>query len=50
MGTIGLSQFVQEISWEKEKELGDDQLSPTAWELAVADLAAYGASDSEGEG
>jgi hypothetical protein len=49
MGTIGLSQFVQEIGWEKGKEMGDDEVSPTAWETALANLAAYGADDSFGD-
>jgi hypothetical protein len=30
IGTIGLSQFVQEIGWEKGKEIGDNEMSPTA--------------------
>jgi hypothetical protein len=34
MGTIGLSQFVQEIGWEKEKEMGDKKVSLTAWEYS----------------
>jgi hypothetical protein len=50
IGTIGLGQFVQEIGWEKGEGLGDDQISSTAWETALADMAAYGADDSEREG
>jgi len=49
MGTIGLNQFVQEIGWEKGKEMGDDEVSPTAWETALAELAAYGADNSIGD-
>jgi hypothetical protein len=49
MGTIGLSKFVQEIGWEKGKEMGDDEVSPAAWETALANLSAYGANDSGGD-
>ena len=49
MGTIGLGQFVQEIGWEKGKEMSDDEVSPTAWETALANLAAYGTNDSGGD-
>jgi hypothetical protein len=39
MGAISLNQFVQEIGWEKGKEIGSDEVSPTAWETTLADLA-----------
>jgi hypothetical protein len=45
MGTIGLSQFVQ----EKGKEMGNNEVSPTAWETDLANLAAYGVNDSVGD-
>jgi hypothetical protein len=48
-GTIGLSQFVQEVGWEEGKEMGDDEVSLTAWETTLANLAAYGANDSGGD-
>ena len=29
--------------------MGDDEVSPTAWETALAELAAYGADNSIGD-
>ena len=29
--------------------MGDDEVSPTAWETALANLAAYSANDSGGD-
>jgi len=49
MGTIGLNQFVQEISWEKGKEIGSDEVLSTTWETTLTNLAAYGADDSIGD-
>jgi len=46
MGAVGLGQFIEEIGWEKGKELDiKASLAPTAWEAALAELAAYGAAD-----
>ena len=55
MGAMGLGQFIEEIGWEKGKELDiKASLAPTAWEAALAELAAYRAAndvgDSEEEG
>ena len=52
IGTVGLSQFVQEIGWEKEKEMGGDEVSQTTWETALANLQAYDydEEDSKEEG
>jgi hypothetical protein len=60
MGALGLAQFVEEIGWVDGKGQGgnggiggDSEVSLTPWEAALAELAAYGASDvydSEAEG
>jgi hypothetical protein len=46
MGTTGLSQFVQEIGWEKGKDTSDNKVLLTAWETTLVELAAYGTNDS----
>ena len=50
IGAVGLGQFIEEIGWEKGKEL-DIKASPApmAWEAALAELAAYGAADDVGD-